>query len=94
MWIKILRNLGAGLPDYKEGQVVDAEDKLAGELLRRRLAEHAEAKASKPPKPAPKAEPAPLADKPEPEAAKPSFFKPADKPAETSSDDKPRKGKS
>ena len=39
MRIKVLRNLGYGLPDYTEGQVVDVEQELGESLCQRGLAE-------------------------------------------------------
>lgn len=39
MRIRILRNLGQGLPSYKEGECHDADDKLAERLLGMGLAE-------------------------------------------------------
>lgn len=38
MKIKVLRNLGAGLPRYAEDQVVDAETGLAKQLIAQGLA--------------------------------------------------------
>lgn len=38
MKITVLRNLGRGLPDYHEGEVVDAADDLAERLVKLRLA--------------------------------------------------------
>lgn len=39
MRIRLLRNLGAGFPPYKEGEEVDAEHELAERLIERGLAE-------------------------------------------------------
>lgn len=38
MKIKVLRNLGAGLPSLKEGQTVDVDCDFGGELCKRGLA--------------------------------------------------------
>jgi len=38
MEITVLRNLGPGLPDYKEGQVVEVNDKEGDDLIKAGLA--------------------------------------------------------
>lgn len=44
MRIKVLRNLGRGLPSYKEGEVVDVEPAEAARLCKLNLAEVVESK--------------------------------------------------
>lgn len=43
MQIKVLRNLGRGLPPYKEGQVVTVSDTVGADLVKRDLARVIEA---------------------------------------------------
>lgn len=55
MKIKVLRNLGAGLPSLKEGQTADVDAAVGGELCKRGLAiditpPTAKAVATEPPK--------------------------------------------
>lgn len=44
MRIKVLRNLGRGLPSYKEGQVVEVESAEGEKLCKLNLAEVVESK--------------------------------------------------
>jgi len=44
MHIRVLRNLGQGLPAFKEGQVVDADEATAEQLLGAGLAERIDKK--------------------------------------------------
>lgn len=58
MKIRVLRNLGRGLPDFTEGQVVDVADEVAQALIDRFLAEAIEPKLKAvPPEPQLKAVP-------------------------------------
>ncbi len=86
MRIKVLRNLGAGLPDYQEGQTVDCSESEAKSLAQKGLAEiiekpaaHAKSKpAKKETTPEPKPEP-----KPEPPRAPATEPKPKTDPKKT-----------
>lgn len=65
MKIRVLRNLGKDLPDYREGQEVEVRDALGEELAKKGLAEIVSASA---PKKTKKSEPKPS----EPEEVKPA----------------------
>lgn len=51
MKLRILRNLGSGLPDFREGEVRDVDDETASKLIDARLAVAVDGR--KPPQPAP-----------------------------------------
>lgn len=48
MRIRVLRNLGRGLPPLKEGQVADVDDAMGEKLVRQRLAEQIHSVVQKP----------------------------------------------